>query len=99
MSGFLKDTVPIRQTAFLLPVFTYGRKHSLLLSCGLLWTVEHSQMHGGVSHTKPEQHFWPGTSWPESESELYRPSDRRLSAKLAPNFAGRGCHVVSATDP
>jgi CBS-domain-containing membrane protein len=28
-----------------------------------------------------------------------RPSDRRLSAKLAPNFSDRGCHVVSATDP
>jgi hypothetical protein len=27
------------------------------------------------------------------------PSDRRLSAKLVPTFADRGCHVVSATDP
>jgi hypothetical protein len=27
------------------------------------------------------------------------PSDRRLSAKLAPTFAGRGCHVVSAAIP
>jgi hypothetical protein len=34
----------------------------------------------------------------ESESELYRPSDRRLSAKLVPTFAGRRCHVVSVTD-
>jgi hypothetical protein len=32
-------------------------------------------------------------------SELYRPSDRRLSAKLVPTLADRGCHVVSATDP
>jgi hypothetical protein len=32
-------------------------------------------------------------------SELYRPSDRRLSAKLVPTFADRGCRVVSATDP
>jgi hypothetical protein len=32
-------------------------------------------------------------------SELYRPSGRRLSAKLAPTFAERGCHVVSVTDP
>jgi hypothetical protein len=30
---------------------------------------------------------------------LYRPSDRRLSAKLVPTFADRGCRVVSATDP
>jgi hypothetical protein len=32
-------------------------------------------------------------------SELYRPNDRRLSAKLVPTFADRGCRVVSATDP
>jgi hypothetical protein len=35
----------------------------------------------------------------ESASELYRPSDRRLSAKLVPTLADRGCRVVSATDP
>jgi hypothetical protein len=28
------------------------------------------------------------TPWPESASELYRPSDRRLSAKLVPTFSG-----------
>jgi hypothetical protein len=38
------------------------------------------------------------TPWPESESELYRPRDRRLSAKLVPTFADRRCRVVSATD-
>jgi hypothetical protein len=37
--------------------------------------------------------------WPESVSELYRPSDRRLLAKSVPTFADRGCHVVSVTDP
>jgi hypothetical protein len=37
--------------------------------------------------------------WPESASELYRPSDRRLSAKLVQTFAERGCHVVSVMDP
>jgi hypothetical protein len=30
------------------------------------------------------------TPWPESGSELYRPSHRRLSAKLVPTFADRG---------
>jgi hypothetical protein len=35
----------------------------------------------------------------ESASELYRPSDRRLSAKLVPNVANRGRRVVRATDP
>jgi hypothetical protein len=39
------------------------------------------------------------TPWSESSSEIYRPSDRRLSAKWLPTFANRGCHVVSVTDP
>jgi hypothetical protein len=39
------------------------------------------------------------TPWPESTSELYRPSNQSLSAKLVPNVANRGCHVVSMTDP
>jgi hypothetical protein len=37
--------------------------------------------------------------WPESASELYRLSDRRLSAKLMQTFADEGCNVVSVTDP
>jgi hypothetical protein len=37
--------------------------------------------------------------WPESASELYRPSDCRLSSKLVPTLADRGCCVVSAADP
>jgi hypothetical protein len=39
------------------------------------------------------------TRWPQSGSELHRPSDRRLSAKLVPTFADGGCCVVIATDP
>jgi hypothetical protein len=39
------------------------------------------------------------TPWSESASELYRPSDRRLSVKLVSIFANRWCHVVSVTDP
>jgi hypothetical protein len=39
------------------------------------------------------------TPWSKSASELYRPSDRRLSAKWLPTFADIGCHVVSVTDP
>jgi hypothetical protein len=37
--------------------------------------------------------------WPESASELYRPSVLRLSAKLVPTFADRGRYVVSVTNP
>jgi hypothetical protein len=39
------------------------------------------------------------TPWYKSANELYRPSDRRLSAKLVPTFSLRGCHVLSVTDP
>jgi hypothetical protein len=35
------------------------------------------------------------TPWPESANELYRLSNYRLSAKLVPTFADRGCNVVS----
>jgi hypothetical protein len=35
----------------------------------------------------------------QSASALYRPSGRRLSAKLMPILAERGCCVVSATNP
>jgi hypothetical protein len=31
-------------------------------------------------------------------SELYRPIDRSLSAKLVPTFADRGCRVFSVTE-
>jgi hypothetical protein len=37
--------------------------------------------------------------WPESASEIYWTGDRLLSANFVPNFADRGCHVVSVTDP
>jgi hypothetical protein len=39
------------------------------------------------------------TPWPKSASELYSPTDRRMSAKLVPTFVERGCYVVSLTDP
>jgi hypothetical protein len=39
------------------------------------------------------------TPWNQSSSELYQSSDSRLSAKFVPTFAGRGCHIVSVTDP
>jgi hypothetical protein len=38
------------------------------------------------------------SQWPEPASEIYRPSDRRLS-KLVPTFTDRECHMVSVTDP
>jgi hypothetical protein len=35
----------------------------------------------------------------EYARKLYRPSNRRLSAKSVSNSANRGCHVVRVTDP
>jgi hypothetical protein len=37
--------------------------------------------------------------WFQSASELYRQGDRRLSTRLVPTFADRGCRLVRATDP
>jgi hypothetical protein len=39
------------------------------------------------------------TPWPWSASELYRPSDRRLSGKLVSILTDRKCRVVSAKNP
>jgi hypothetical protein len=39
------------------------------------------------------------TPWPESASETYRQTDRRLSAMLVSTFTDRGYRVVSTTDP
>jgi glycine/D-amino acid oxidase-like deaminating enzyme len=66
--------------------------------------LEAEERMGGRIHTIPYgKHFvvikLNQTPWSESASELYRPSDSRLSAKLLPTFACRGCHVISVTDP
>jgi hypothetical protein len=55
--------------------------------------------HGYFWQCKLTSIFLKETPRPESASELYRPSDRRLSAKLVPTIADRECHVVSMTDP
>jgi hypothetical protein len=52
--------------------------------------------HMNVAFLLPATHL---AQWPESASELCRPSDRCLSEKLVPTFADIGCHVVSVTDP
>jgi hypothetical protein len=48
-----------------------------------VWTLSDSWTFLNQTRTKTQ------TPWPESESELYRPSDRRLSAKLVSTFADR----------
>jgi hypothetical protein len=48
-----------------------------------------------ITEKKEKKKTW----WPESARELYRPSDRRLSAKLVPTSAVEECRVFSAADP
>jgi hypothetical protein len=55
-----------------------------------LW-FQHSQV-------KSRFHHLLKTLWPESASELYRLSDRRLTTKLVATFAGIGRYVVNVTD-
>jgi hypothetical protein len=51
-------------------------------------------LHNVLGHAVVEK-----TPWSESARELYRPSDRRLSAKWLPTCADRRCYLVSVTDP
>jgi hypothetical protein len=59
------------------------------------YSLLHAQQ-DALTHNKEKQKQIP---WPQPASELYRPSDRRLSTKLVPIFVDRGCRVVSASDP
>jgi hypothetical protein len=54
---------------------------------------------GGTLQTVSMSQKQKQTPWSESASELYRPSDRRISAKWLPTFADKGCQVVSVRDP
>jgi hypothetical protein len=65
-----------------------------LLHCSTVALFRLTDLQQNLVYIKNRQ-----TPWSESARELYRPSDLRLSAKLVPTFADRGCHVVSVTDP
>jgi hypothetical protein len=62
---------------------------------GNIFYVKQKQVNSQYSSIKTNKQ----TPWSESASELYRPSNRCLSAKWLPTCADRGCHVVSVTDP
>jgi hypothetical protein len=67
---------------------------SIIISDNFLWLFPYTIASKSFNiNTKKK------TPWSESASELYRPSNRRLSAKWLPTFADGGCHVVSVTDP
>jgi hypothetical protein len=81
---------------------TFPQKTKKLLAYCRLWRFitekDTSTLNSSreVTHIKKNKKQSP---WPVSASELYRPSDRRLSAKWLLTCADRGCHVVSVTDP
>jgi hypothetical protein len=58
------------------------KKHFLLKKKCLLTQAKHCALFQIACKKK--------TPWPESANELCRPSDRRLSAKLVPNFRIEG---------
>jgi hypothetical protein len=75
----------------------YGKRLPVSARCECYSTCP--PLSGGETRSWPKMSIWQKEiPWPESTSELYQPSDRRLSAKLMPTFADRGCHVVSVTD-
>jgi hypothetical protein len=74
--------------------FPWGSRYKfVLISNSHLW---HNSSTNSCWHTLQKKKK---TSWSKSASELYRPSDRRLSAKWLPTCGDRGCHVVCVTDP
>jgi hypothetical protein len=70
----------------------YGRE--VLLHCG--YTLPIRGRYAQNSYPFPVRTKLRGLS---PQSELFPPSDRRLSVKLVSTFADRRCHVVSVTDP
>jgi hypothetical protein len=73
----------------LVPCFAY---------CSVLKKVDSKRR---LNFERTTKRFFPddNSPSPESASELCPPSDHRMSAKLVPTFADRGCNVVSAADP
>jgi hypothetical protein len=80
------------------PAVSYpgSKTHSTALKIEAVYSSETSvnlTTHHGFTYKQTNSVAW------VRKRELYRPNDRRLSAKLVPTLAGRGCRVVSATNP
>jgi hypothetical protein len=92
---------------FQLPTQPYMTEHGILqrlnsasaTSCNILWHLMFISYLIIACYVASIGDKEKKTPWSESASELYRPNDRRLSAKWLPTFADRGCHVVSVMDP
>jgi hypothetical protein len=78
----------------------YSQPHVIFISCNVvafrLKSFTRVVSAPSVSRSFKKRNWTP---WLWYARELYRPSDRRLSAKLVPAFADRGYCVVSATGP
>jgi hypothetical protein len=78
----------------------YGIKHSRYVESKYSITCDYLRNSMNIVETRVIICFsWLRTPWPYSASELYRPRERRLSAKLVQPSADRECHVVNVTDP
>jgi hypothetical protein len=87
--------IPQEQGDPVIPLGTGFPLRRLLRLTGLRWRYSNPPPH----RLNKFPAFIGESSWPELASELYRPSDRRLSAKLVPTLAAKRCHVVSVTGP
>jgi hypothetical protein len=76
------------------------RRQGLAVSIGSKWVNFFFEDKDSIQSLQCnfKQKFKYKTPWPESTNELYRLSNRRLSAKWLPTFGDRGCHVVSVKD-
>jgi hypothetical protein len=70
----------------------HRKSGSNLIPCKSLLLVQRFYSHDQITKQTKQ------APWSESASELFRLRDRRLSAKLVPTFADRGCRVLSVTD-
>jgi hypothetical protein len=88
---------PVAQLLGNFTIFDGTRTFITILAATIQWPIT---VTGLIKSVPPHvYHCNKRNPWPESESELYRPRDRLLSAKLVTTFADRGCQVVSVTDP
>jgi hypothetical protein len=65
--------------------------------CKVLWRQRRWKIRSRISGGGAIKTIQISVAW--VREQLYRPSDCRLSEKLVPTFADRGCQVISVTDP
>jgi hypothetical protein len=87
-------------------LITLTRQHYAVSACSCQLKANKNESEGAVKYCQGrpseyahQDYHLKKAPWSESASELYRPRNRRLSAKWLPTFADKGCHVVSVTDP